>query len=88
MAWSLLKDGASPVRSVSLYLLISVAERLSKKETHEAFTKLHEAIKTPDPDNPNLWVVTVAGYTLWGIFDPGAGPSKEDVLTLLFPEDY
>jgi len=66
----------------------SVAEGLSEKEIHEAFTRLHEKMKTPDPENPNLWTVRIGDFKLWGILDPGAGPSKEDVLTLLFPEDY
>jgi len=66
----------------------TVAEKLTESEIHEAFAQLHEKMKTPDPENPNLWVVNVAGNRLWGILDPGAGPAKEDVLTLLFPDDY
>jgi len=66
----------------------TVFERLTEPEIHEAFTQLHEKMKTPHPENPNLWVVNVDGYKLWGILDPGAGPAREDVLTLLFPEDY
>ena len=66
----------------------TVAEKLSEEEIHEAFIQLREKMKTPDPENPNLWTVKIGDFKLWGILDPGAGPVKEDVLTLLFPEDY
>lgn len=65
----------------------TVAERLSEEETHEAFIQLHEKMKTPDPGNPNLWVVKIAGYKMLGILNSDAGPSIKNILTLLFPED-
>ncbi len=67
----------------------NVATTLSPKQIDEAMTQLHEKMKFPDPGNPDLWTVEIdGGYRLWGILDHGAGPKGEDVLTLLFPEDY
>ena len=66
----------------------SVAQRLTGEEIHEAFTQLHEKMKTRDPDNPDLWVIEINDRKLWGILDRKAGASGEDVLTILFPEDY
>ena len=66
----------------------TVAEKLTESEIHEAFTQLHEKMKTPDPDNPNLWTVTIDSRKIWGILDEGAGPDGEDLFTILFPEDY
>jgi hypothetical protein len=66
-----------------------VATTLSPEQIGEAMTQLHERMKSQDPDNPDLWTVEIdPGYKLWGILDHGAGPDGEDVLTLLFPEDY
>ena len=66
----------------------NVTATLDPEEIQVAFKKLHENMKTPDPKNPNLWVVKIGKHKLWGILDHRAGPSQEDVLTLLFPEDY
>jgi hypothetical protein len=80
----------SKVESTKLYTVMTanVAETLSLPEVMEAFKELWEKMKTPDPDNPNLWTVEVAGRKLWGILDERAGPNGEDLFTLLFPEDY
>jgi len=75
-------------RTMYRVISASVDKRLSGKEIYEVFTQLHEKMKTPDPENPNLWTVRIGDFKLWGILDPGAGPANEDVLTLLFPEDY
>jgi len=53
-----------------------------------AVDKLHEAMTTPDPENPNLWAIYLDDHTLWGILDEGAGPAGQDAFTILFPEDY
>ena len=66
----------------------NVTATLDPEEIQAAFKELHESMKIPDPENPNLWVVTIGKHKLWGILDHRAGPSQEDVLTLLFPEDY
>ncbi len=66
----------------------NVSTTLSPEQIQEAFNQLQEKMKVPDPENPNLWVVAIGKYKLWGILDHGAGPSQEDLLTLLFPEDY
>jgi len=66
----------------------TVVDTLTPKQIDEAMTQLHEKMKVQDPANPDLWTVTVDGCKLWGILDHGAGPKGEDVLTLLFPEDY
>jgi len=78
------------VEGRKLYTVMTahVAETLELPEVMEAFEKLMEKMKTPDPDNPNLWTIEVAGRKLWGILDERAGPNGEDLLTLLFPEDY
>jgi len=84
-------DSKSTIKkSNSIYRVMTaaVADKLSDAEIHEAFEQLHEKMKTPDPDNPNLWIVHVRNHKLWGILDHGAGPSQKDLLTLLFPEDY
>ena len=66
----------------------NVTATLDPEEIQVAFKKLHESMKTPDPENPNIWVVMIGKHKLWGILDHRAGPFQEDVLTLLFPEDY
>ena len=66
----------------------SVADQLSDIEILIAFAQLAEKMKTQDPENPDLWVVTIGKHKLWGILDRGAGPNGMDSLTLLFPEDY
>ena len=66
----------------------NVTATLSPEEIQAAFKKLHECMKIPDPENPNLWVIMINDHKLWGILDHRAGPLKEDVLTILFPEDY
>lgn len=66
----------------------NVAATLSPDEMSQAFHQLFEKMKTQDPLNPNLWTVFVGQHKLWGILDERAGPQREDVLTLLFPEDY
>ena len=79
------KTNFKPIHRV---MTAAVADKLSDTESHKAFEKLYEKMKTPDPDNPNLWVVHIDTHKLWGILDHRAGPSQEDLLTLLFPEDY
>lgn len=66
----------------------NVVSTLTNLEIVQAFKRLSEKMKVHDPENPNLWVVKINGHKLWGILDEGAGPNREDVLTLLFPEDY
>ena len=66
----------------------SVALKLTSDEIQIALNLMKEKMKVFDPLNPNLWTVYVGIYKLWGILDHGAGPEKEDVLTILFPEDY
>ena len=67
----------------------NVANTLTPEQIGEAMMQLREKMKVQDPDNPDLWTIEIeAGYKLWGILDHGAGPNGEDVLTLLFPEDY
>ena len=66
----------------------NVVATLDPEEIQAAFKELHECMKIPDPENPNLWVVMINNHKLWGILDRRAGPSQEDVLTMLFPEDY
>jgi hypothetical protein len=65
-----------------------VAAELSEQQISRAYNELREKMKTPDPENPNLWTVIIDGRTVWGILDEGAGPSGEDLFTMLFPEDY
>ena len=66
----------------------TVKQRLTSTQTNEALVQLDETMKSPDPDNPGLWVVEVDGFELWAIIDPGAGPEGQDVVMVLFPEDY
>ncbi len=66
----------------------NVENTLTPEQVIQALTQLREKMKIQDPDNPGLWTVNVDGHRLWGILDHGAGPKGEDVLTLLFPEDY
>ncbi len=66
----------------------NVASTLSEQQLSRAYRELRETMKTPDPDNPNLWTVNIDGRKIWGILDEGAGPDGEDLFTILFPEDY
>lgn len=74
----------------SLYIVASraVAAALSPEEMQEALRKLEVKMQNQDPLNPDLWTVFVGNYKLWGILDCRAGPKGEDLLTILFPEDY
>jgi len=66
----------------------NVMTTLTTEQVSRAVDKLHEAMTTPDPDNPNLWAIYLDDHTLWGILDEGAGPAGQDAFTILFPEDY
>ena len=74
----------------SLYIVAtrSVAAALTTAEMQEALQKLEEKMQKQDPLNPDLWTVYVNNHKLWGILDHRAGPNREDLLTVLFPEDY
>ena len=74
----------------SLYIVASraVAMKLMPQEMQEALEKLEVKTQQQDPLNPDLWTVYVNNYNLWGILDHKAGPNREDLLTVLFPEDY
>jgi len=65
-----------------------VFNTLTPEQIHQAFTQFFEKMKVPDPDNPNLWTVHVGGYRIWGILDEGAGTEGQDLVTLIFPEEY
>jgi hypothetical protein len=65
-----------------------VANSLTPEQLGQVMRELREKMKVQDPDNPDLWTVNVDKFTLWGILDHGAGPEGENVLTVLFPEDY
>ncbi|MFC1608099.1 hypothetical protein ACFL47_09025 [Candidatus Latescibacterota bacterium] len=66
----------------------NVTTELSEQKLAKAYHELREKMKTPDPENPNLWTVAIDGRTVWGILDERAGPQGEDLFTILFPEDY
>ena len=66
----------------------SVSLTLTSDEIQIALNLMKEKMKVFDPLNPNMWTVYIGLHKLWGILDYEAGPEKEDVLTLLFPEDY
>ena len=66
----------------------NVTTKLSEQQLDRAYRELREKMKTPDPENPNLWTTTIDGRKVWGILDEGAGPQEEDLFTILFPEDY
>ena len=74
----------------SLYIVASraVDATLTPEEMQEALRKLEEKMQKQDPLNPDLWTVYVNNHKLWGILDHKAGPNGEDLLTVLFPEDY
>jgi hypothetical protein len=74
----------------SLYIVASraVAAILRPEEIQEALQKLEVKMQKQDPLNPDLWTVFIGKYKLWGILDHRAGPNGEDLLTILFPEDY
>ena len=74
----------------SLYIVASraVAAKLQPEEIQEALQKLEVKMQKQDPLNPDLWTVHVSNHKLWGILDHRAGPNGEDLLTVLFPEDY
>ena len=66
----------------------TVVDTLTPEQIDAAMTQLHEKMKVQDPANPDLWTITVDNCKLWAILDHRAGPNGEDVLTLLFSEDY
>jgi hypothetical protein len=78
----------APKRRLIVVATAHVTAELSEEQLSRAYHELREKMKTPDPDNPNLWTVIIDGRKLWGILDEGAGPHGEDVFTILFPEDY
>ena len=66
----------------------NVMTTLNTEQLSRAVDELLEAMKTPDPDNPGLWSTNIDERQVWGILDEGAGPGGENLLTILFPEDY
>ncbi len=79
---------ANPSKAMIHVMTASVQAELTPEEIKAAHQELMQKMKTPDPDNPNLWSVEINGRTLWGIFDEEAGPKGEDIFSVLFPEDY
>ncbi len=75
-------------RKMYVVATANVVSTLSEQQLSTAYHQLREKMKTPDPDNPNLWSVSIDGWKIWGILDEGAGPQGEDLFTILFPEDY
>ncbi len=65
-----------------------VQAELTPEEIAWAHQELMKKMKTPDPDNPNMWVTEINGHKIWGILDEGAGPNGENVFTILFPSEY
>lgn len=78
----------APQRRLIVVATAHVAAELTEEQLSLAYQELREKMKTPDPENPNLWAVMIDSRKLWGILDEGAGPHGEDVFTILFPEDY
>ena len=78
----------SSTRRLYVVATANIAATLSPEQLSRAYSDLREKIKTPDPDNPNLWTTIIDGRKIWGILDEGAGPDGEDLFTILFPEDY
>jgi hypothetical protein len=75
-------------RSMITVATAGVIASVTPEELYAITTELFEKMKTPDPDNPNLWSTQRGGHTFWGILDEGAGPNGEDVFTILFASEY
>ena len=69
-------------RAVKKGLLVvatsNVVHELNESQLSQAWQQLREKMKTPDPENPNLWTVIIDDRKIWGILDEGAGPRGED----------
>ena len=65
-----------------------VTQRLTPTQIGEAMKSLHQKLPCMDPKNTGLWVIHVDNHELWAILDVGAGQYGEDVITVIFPEDY
>ena len=78
----------TPKHKLFVVATAHVTTELSEQQLAKTYRDLRERMKTPDPDNPNLWTVTIDGRRVWGILDEHAGPQGEDLFTILFPEDY
>ena len=65
-----------------------ISTTLTPEQIQQVFSEMFEKMKTPDPDNPNLWTVHISGHRIWGILDEGAGEDGRSLLTLLFPSEY
>ena len=76
----------TPVRTT--VLTENVTQRLAPEQIGEAMKSLHQRLPQPDLDNPGLWVIYVDDIELWALLDSGAGQFGEDVVTVIFPEDY
>jgi len=72
----------------SIVLAENVTQRLTPDQIGEAMKSLHQQLPRPDPDNPGLWAIHVDDFELWALLDSGAGRYGEDVITVIFPEDY
>jgi hypothetical protein len=82
-------EAPSTLTSVrSIVLTENVTQRLTPEQIGEAMKSLHQRLPNPDPENPGLWVIRVDDYELWALLDSGAGQYGEDVITVIFPEDY
>ncbi len=74
----------------SLYIDPSrkVKTTLSPKEMKETLKKIEEKMKIEASLNLDIHTVFVNQYELWGVMDRRAGPHGEDLLSIIFLEEF
>ena len=74
----------------SLYIDPSskVKTTLSLNEMKETLKKLEEIMKMEASLNLDIWTVFVSNHEVWGVLDRRAGPNGEDLLSIIFLEEF
>ena len=60
----------------------------TEKEMEEVLKKLEEIMMIEASLSLDLWTVNINNKEVWGLFDTRAGPNGEDLLTIIFSEEF
>ena len=75
-------------RRIITVMTRGIQAELTPDEILIVYRELMEKMKTPDPNNPNLWSTKFKDRTIWGVLDEKAGPNGEDVFCIMYPSEY
>ncbi|MFZ1289907.1 MAG: hypothetical protein WAR79_07445 [Melioribacteraceae bacterium] len=65
-----------------------IKTELTEKEVTELLTKLDEEIEKDSSLNLNMWSLNFNNKEIYGLLDSRAGPNEEDLLRIIFSEEF